>query len=126
MQKERVPNDVKMRQATMAERFITKGQRVYTMMHNPVCNEMQIEMVTTSISHENPLSRPATRLEVLKLKETDEKELQRLAKHHGATVKWRKCRSHDYGGRVYYENMYDGTTQWEKPESADDLSTDED
>ena len=40
------------------------------------------------------------------------------------TVRWRKRRSDD--GRVYYVDVTKGTSQWEKPEGADELLTDED
>ena len=55
--------------------------------------------------------------------------MKKIAEHVGvnaAPVQWRKRRSAEYENRAYYENVEEGTTQWEEPEGADELSTDED
>ena len=83
----------------------------------------------------NPMKEVVPRSELLKkmvamereLKRTMERELKRIAEHVGISatpVQWRKFRSDD--GESYYENVEEGTTQWEEPEGADELLTDED
>eukprot|EP00949_MAST-11_sp_MAST-11-sp1_P003733 g3733.t1 len=137
-----VPDDVRRRKSTMVEQFITKGRRMSAMME---CNidkidEMHIEMkapqrpISLTSMKSNPMKGSVTRSEFLQKMAAIERELASLKNGvHGTAshvvahpVKWRKRRSHDYGGQAYYENVEKGTTQWEEPEGADELSTDED